>query len=250
MKTHTKKSKEHPSTIEVTRTGYPVVLVNIALTDTETTFRAMNEILYLLTRPELDNVFRNPTTGKLKTFFAFIVDNGHGEDPDSPLTQMCLTRMLFILNLNKISQRAFAEYHSKRNFVERVHASENLALSRHGAFSSKQVFPEADAGTAEHLQNMEKMASDVKECLSNARFGGHFLQCYRGIKDNGIFDDEDKLKAFMKLSEERKEDCGWSYGPQTINPQFRALIASWGLSTNFNRRYIDDYKIISNTTQC
>ena len=33
--------------------------------------------------------------------------------------------------LDKIRQRAFAEYHSKGNFVERTHAAENDALLRH-----------------------------------------------------------------------------------------------------------------------
>ncbi len=83
-----------------------------------------------------------------------------------------------MLNLSKISQRSFAEYHSKQNFVERVHASENLALSRHGAFNSKQIHPKAEAGSAEHLENMGKMADDVRECLSQARFAGRFLQCF------------------------------------------------------------------------
>ena len=31
---------------------------------------------------------------------------------------------------------AFAEYHSMRNFVERVHAQENQALHKHGSFKS------------------------------------------------------------------------------------------------------------------
>ena len=103
-------------------------LINIAISEPETTFRAMNEFLYLLTQPSLDSVFRNGKTGRLKSIFVFLVDNGHGEDPDSPLTQMCLARILSLLNLSKISQRSFAEYHSKRNFVERVHASENHYL--------------------------------------------------------------------------------------------------------------------------
>jgi hypothetical protein len=88
----------------------------------------MNELLYLITQPSLDSVFRNSKTGRLRSVFVFRVNNGHGEDPDSPLTQMCLARVLFMLNLAKISQRSFAEYHSKRNFVESVHASENLAI--------------------------------------------------------------------------------------------------------------------------
>lgn len=87
---------------------------HIALTEPETTFRAMNEMLYLIKRPSLDRILRNPTTGKLKSMISLLTMS-HGEDPDSPLTQMC---MLHLLSLSQISQRSFAEYHSKRNFVE------------------------------------------------------------------------------------------------------------------------------------
>ena len=86
-----------------------------------------------------------------------------------------------MFSLTKISQRSFAEYHSKRNFVERVHASENSALSRHGCFRSKQVHPNAETGSKEHIEDMEKMAEDIKDCLSQARFAGKFLECFRGI---------------------------------------------------------------------
>ena len=151
-----KSIKDDPNTIHITRTGRPALLINLAFFEPETTFRTMNELLYLLTQPSLDNVFRNSVTGKLKCIFAFLVDNGHGEDPDSPLTQMCLVRILHMFSLTKISQRSFAEYHSKRNFVERVHASENTALSRRGCFRSKQVHPNAETGSKEDIENMEK----------------------------------------------------------------------------------------------
>ena len=100
---------------------------------------------------------------------------------------MYLGRILSLLNLSKISLRSFAEHHSKRNFVERVHASENLALSQQGAFNSKQFHLKAEVGNAQHLENMEKMADNVKECLAQARFARRFLQCFRGIGRDGIF---------------------------------------------------------------
>ena len=57
------------------------------------------------------------------------MDNGPSEQPSSPLVQMLLVRLLKFLKLKKIVQVSFAEYHSKRNFVERVHSIENFALS-------------------------------------------------------------------------------------------------------------------------
>ena len=121
----------------------------------------------------------------------------------------------------------------KRNFVERVHASENLALSRHGAFNSKQIHPKAEVGSAQHLENMEKMADDVKDCLAQARFAGRFLQCFRGIGRDGIFNDEERLKEFLRFSEERKEECDWTYGIENVkNPYFQAIVECVGCARN------------------
>jgi hypothetical protein len=239
---------EKTNTARVTRTGQAVVLINIAFFEPETTFRAMNEILYLLSRPSLDKIFRNPVTGNIKSVFSFIVDNGHGEDPDSPLTQMCLSRLLYLLSLTKISQRSFAEYHSKRNFVERVHAAENLALSRHGSFNTKKIHSDPEVGSKEHAENMEEMALDVKDCISEARFAGRFLQCFRGISNNnGVFDDENKLKEFLSLSEERKEECTWTYKAESIsNSIFESLVMVWNVPADFERRYISDYNVVMN----
>lgn len=107
-----KRSNSHgKQEMLITRTGKPVTLIYIGISEPETTFRAMDEMFYLLTLPSLDTIFRNPDTGTLKHFFSFIVDNGHGEDPDSALTQMCMVRILNLLKLININQRSFAEYH-------------------------------------------------------------------------------------------------------------------------------------------
>ncbi len=82
-----------------------------------------------------------------------------------------------------MTQVSFAEYHSKRNYVERVHAEENRVLFKHGPFKSKCLHPSASTGLNEHGQNMEHMASEVTQCLNWAVFGGKPLLCYRGIKD-------------------------------------------------------------------
>ena len=85
-----------------------------------------------MTIPLLDKFFRNPETGRLKEIMGFIVDNAPSEAPASFLVQMLLVRLLKFLDLDKVTQRSFAEYLSKRNPVERVHAAENAALSSHG----------------------------------------------------------------------------------------------------------------------
>ena len=108
--------------------------------------------MLLLALPALDNVIRNPTTGKVKQEFTFIVDNGPAEKPCCPLVQMCMVRFL---KLEKLIQVSFAEYHSKRNFVERVIAEENRVVSKHGPFKSDSIYPNATAGSNEHQQNTE-----------------------------------------------------------------------------------------------
>ncbi|CAB3988976.1 Hypothetical predicted protein [Paramuricea clavata] len=209
--------------ISVTRTGKLVTLLYLGISEPETTFRTMNEMFYLLTLPSLDSVFRNPDIGSLKRLFSFIVNNGHGEDPNSVLTQMCLVCLLNLLQLNKINQRSFAEYHSKRNFVERVHAAENVALSRHGAFCSSKVHQNVEKHSPEHLENMESMAENVKQCLSCARFGNSFIQCFRGVAKNVVFNNELKLKEYLNLNEERKMDCDWTDTP----PQKMSILILW-----------------------
>ena len=114
---------------------------------------------------------------------------------------MLLVRLLKFLNLNKIVQVAFAEYHSKRNFVERAHSAENFVLSRHGPFNSSTIHPASIPGSNEHKANMEAMAQEVKDCINTA---GKPLQCFKGLpNDDFIFNDEENLKNFLELSEER-----------------------------------------------
>ena len=80
----------------------------------------------------------------------FVVDNRPSEAPSGFLVQMLLVRFLKFLNLDKMTQRSFAEYLSKWNFVERVHAVENNSLSIHGPFSSKSIHKNAVPGSKEH----------------------------------------------------------------------------------------------------
>ena len=105
--------------------------------------------------------------------------------------------------LDKLTQVSFAEYHSKRNYVERVHAEENRVLSSHGPFSSKIPNKHATPGTPEHKQNMESMADEVEKCISQGSFGGNQLLAFRGVKcEDFVFSDQEQLQRFLDLSEE------------------------------------------------
>ena len=80
----------------VRRSGTPISIIYLAYFKLETTFNGMNELFDMMLQPELDHLFRSET-GELKKHFSFIVDNGYGEDLDSPLTKMCLSRILNVL---------------------------------------------------------------------------------------------------------------------------------------------------------
>ncbi len=67
-----------------------------------------------------------------------------------------------LLKLNRITTVTFAEYHSKRNFVERVHAEENRVQSAHGPFTSRPVHQSNMPGSTEHRENMARVEEDMR----------------------------------------------------------------------------------------
>lgn len=228
--------------MNVTRSGKAVTLINLSLTEPETVFRVFNEIFYLMTIPSLDKFFRNPETEKLKEIMGFVVDNGPSEAPASFLVQMLLVRLLKFLDLDKVTQRSFAEYLSKRNFVERVHAAENNSLSSHGPFCSKMIHENAPPGSQEHKENMESMAGEVIKCISKGVYNKETIKCLRGIgsEEKFIFRDEEGLKLFSLLSDERKNEDETKYRPNN-NDMLAYLENVWGVQKNFIGSYSEDY---------
>ena len=231
--------------VNVTRSGKAVTLINLSLTEPETVFRVFNEIFYLMTIPSLDKFFRNPETGKLKEIMGFVVDNGPSEAPASFLVQMLLVRLLKFLDLDKVTQRSFAEYLSKRNFVERVHAAENNSLSSHGPFCSKMIHENAPPGSQEHKENMESMAGEVIKCISKGVYNKETIKCFRGIgsEEKFIFRDEEGLKLFSLLSDERKNEDETKYRPNN-NDMLAYLENVWGVQKNFIGSYSEDYRTL------
>ena len=230
--------------VSVKRTGQAVNLIYLSHYEPETVFHCFNELFLLLVQPSLDRFFRNPETGALKENFVFIVDKGPSEQPSSSMVQMCLGRLCKFLNLDRVTQVSFAEYNSKRNFVERVHPQVNKALSAHGAFSRHAIHPDVRApGRPEHIENMEKMAGNVIDCLKWAKFGGKFIEVYRGLKeDNWIFNDEADVKKFLSLSEFGKEASGMSYRAGRT-PLAQSLHDVWGIDLDYTGEYWSDYKV-------
>ena len=128
--------------------------------------------------------------------------------PRSPLVQMLLVRLLGYLGLKKICQVSFAEYHSKRNQVERVHASEEKVLTKHGPFKT----PKHDPHTEEHKREMEEMAEEFRIIFGQAKFAGNPTLCMRSLKgEDYVFDDEEGMHDFLAMNEQRKVECPRSY---------------------------------------
>ena len=92
------------TTLHLTRTGQGVTLLNPSFYEPDTAIKCLNEVLYLLLLPALDEFFRDKNTGKLKMEWTFVVDNGPAEQPSSPLVQMCLVRLLKFLKLHTYAE--------------------------------------------------------------------------------------------------------------------------------------------------
>ena len=176
----------------------------------------------------------------------FIVDNGPSESPSSFLVQMLLVRFFKFLNLDKVMQRAFAEYLSKRNPVEKVHAIENRALSSHSPFCSKAIHEHVSPGSKEHKQNMEHMASEDCKCIGHAVYHEEPIQCFRGIgaKDKFVFNDESSLKSFSLLSDERRREDETTYEP-VRNDILEYLENVCHVEKNFKGCYSEDYSTLT-----
>ncbi len=231
----------------VKRSGAAAILLNLSYFEPEIVQRVFNEIFLLLKNPALDKHFRNPETGKLKEHFIIVVDNGASEAPSNSLVKMWLVRMARVLGLKSITQKSFAEYHSKRNPVERVHAVENRVLSNE-VFTSKGVHKDYLKGDQQHLENMEHMAGEVKKCLEKAQYGGRPIVTQRGIRpeENFVFNDEDQLLNFLGRSEWLKnEDVGRYYPRQ--NKLWQEVTLVWNLDADFSGCYREDYQILENT---
>ncbi len=161
---------------------------------------------------------------------------------------MYLVRVAQVLKVNRIAQVSFAEYHSKRNFVERVYAQENKVLSAHGLFSSTPLHAHSKPGTREHRENMAKVVEEIKSCLRQATFGARPLICHRGVTpEEFIFTDELHLKNFLELTEEMKERFPHSVYSPSHNGLWTNLGATWSLNEDFVGDYKSDHAIIQCT---
>ncbi|KXJ18944.1 hypothetical protein AC249_AIPGENE25645 [Exaiptasia diaphana] len=231
----------------VKRTGQAATILNLTYFEPHTVHRLFSDFLLLLLNPSLDSIFRNPDTGRLKEHFVFIVDNGPGEAPSSSLVGMWLVRLTRMLQLKSVAQKSFAEYHSKRNFVERVHAVHNTALS-YDVFKSNRIHSNYSPGDSNHKANMEAMASDVKSCLDHTQYGGKPCVVQRGSDETEfMFKDGLELENFIAKSECNKEEDDTNFEPAADSKLWEELCTIWGLKHQYVGSYYEDYMILNNT---
>ncbi|XP_060592863.1 uncharacterized protein LOC132747483 [Ruditapes philippinarum] len=166
--------------IRTKRTGRGISILNLSYFEPETAFKTLNEIFIMMIHPETSHFFRNPDSGEFKKDFVFVVDNGPSTAPNNLIVKMCLLRLFHFLKLRSLCQVSYAEYNSKRNPVERVHAEENKALSRHGPFKVETKF--IKVGSNDHKIVMENMLHEVSSCLRSGTFNNESLITVRGTQ--------------------------------------------------------------------
>ncbi|KAJ7394611.1 hypothetical protein OS493_000429 [Desmophyllum pertusum] len=235
-----------PSTdvvVHVKRTGRAVTMLNLSHYEPETIFRSVNEFLYMITLPALDACFRNPETGNIKEMLVSIVDNGI-EKPRSPLVKMLLVRLRRLLGLKVVVQMSFAEYHSKRNPVERVHAAHTKELEKHGPFK----VPNLHVDSVEHKKKMEEMRENVEDVLKHATFGAKYTMITKGVGDesNFVFNDMTNLHTFLSMNEDRKAKCDMEYELNKGSIILNDLAKIWDVDTKMTGSYAEDYEILNN----
>ena len=233
--------------IHIKRTGKAITFLNLSHYEPETIFRSVNEFLFMITIPALDTCFRNPESGQFKEVLVSVVDNGI-EKPRSPLVKMLLVRLRRLLGLKAVVHVSFAEYHSKRNPVERVHAAHTKELEKHGPFP----IPNLNVDSDEHKKKMEEMREDVEDVLKQARFGGEFTTVTKGVggEDNFVFDDMTNLHSFLSMTEDRKAKSGMQYELNKDSKISKELAQVWNVDTSITGSYADDYEIINNNFSC
>ena len=231
--------------LRVKRTGRGIFLINLSYYEPETVFRAMNELLYLMSIPAMDSFFRSGEDGQLPPNIVFSVDNGASEKPRSPLVQMCLVRLCRYLKRETVTQVSFAEYYSKRNIAERLNAAAQSGLESRAVFGEAVI---SDPGTEEHRAQMEVMAKEVGQAISSRSFGGYPILVFRGVGENFIFNDEQSLQAYLLLSEERKKNHSEEYQVEA-NEISRILHMAYGFDDDFKSTYREDYEILTNQYQ-
>lgn len=75
------------------------------------------------------------------------------------------------------------------------------------------------------------MASDVQTAIDGTMFSKEPIRCFRGIGDQLVFHDDESLKYFTSLCDDRKESCDLHYSA-VKNGIYRYRVQNWGVIEN------------------
>ena len=137
---------------------------------------------------------------------------------------------------------SYAEYHSKRNPVERVHAVHTVQLEKHGPFHFNSNL---HTDTKNHEDELEKSREDIKDELNQANFGGTHNLVINGVgeEENFVFNDAENLEKFLRLNEDKKQKCEISYNANRRSKVLHELVDIWNVDPGFCTTYTEDYEI-------
>lgn len=159
------------------------------------------------------------------------------------MLHVCLQRFL---GLKAVVQMSFAEYHSKRNPVERVHTVHTKELEKHGPFN----VPILNVNTLEHETKIEEMGDSVLDVLKGAKFIGKYMTVMKGVgcEKSFIFDHVANLHAFLVMNEDRKAKCDMQYELNKPSNILKELNRVWNVDMDMSMAgsYAEDYDIIRN----
>lgn len=108
--------------------GGGLSVVKIHFTEHSTIFRHLNELLYLVSLTQFKPFFLDTDSNRLVPNFLLTVDGGTDERPRNKGTQIAVTLLRRLLNLQKVKTISYAEDSSKRHSVERYHFAEGRLL--------------------------------------------------------------------------------------------------------------------------
>ena len=89
-----------------------------------------------------------------------------------------------------------------------------------------------------------KCGKQDKWCSKSNRL--HHIYC--SIGDQLVFNDEDTLKYFTSLCDDRKESCELRYSP-VRNGIFDYLVRNWDVAETFEGSYAEDYLSLNNRSE-
>lgn len=223
-------------------TGPGEAIVKIGFFEPSTIWRHMNETLFVLSQEINKHHFISDNRFVSQLFIT--VDGGGDERPRNRKTKFVTTLMRWVLDLDKLKVQSLAAGDSKFHSVERVHPSENRALSMGGVISSKQIHSDETDNCGLHDEekfhsNMEMARTEAIDRISGAFHAGEVLHsCSPPSESNWVFPPEVEVQVDELLKNDNPQ---WrlehNFRLEPTGPIWERLCEMYDLS-NRNRQAV------------